>query len=168
MEHKTFPYQNPWRLPISRGCHVNAKRVTRGFQQIVSFLSIHSKVSIHLLTFSFESHFHPPTLGVCMVRFSWFCMCMANRNWIFRLVKFSTKTDQNGWKSNSFSGISVSIFQREGLEANVRRPVAERRFRVIVESGVWEWLWSVEAVFCVWEWEWDESETCAKVFNFLF
>ena len=26
----------------------------------------------------------------------------------------------------------------------------------------------VEAVFCVWEWEWDESETCARVFNFLF
>ena len=27
---------------------------------------------------------------------------------------------------------------------------------------------TVEAMFCVWEQEWDESETCAKVFNFLF
>ena len=27
---------------------------------------------------------------------------------------------------------------------------------------------TMEAVFCVWEKEWDESETHARVFNFLF
>ena len=41
-------------------------------------------------------------LGVCSVRFRSVCMGMANRNRIFRFVKFSTETDRNGWKSIGF------------------------------------------------------------------
>ena len=89
--------------------HVDAKRATCGLQQTVSFLSVHSKVSVCLLTFLSGSHFYPPALGVCSVRFGWFCMCMANRNRIFRLVKFSTEIDRNGRKSIDFGGISVSV-----------------------------------------------------------
>ena len=80
-----------------------------GFQQTVSFLSVHSKVSVCLLTFLSGSHFYPLALGVCSVRFGWFCMCMVNRNRIFRLVKFSTEIDRNGRKSIDFGGISVSV-----------------------------------------------------------
>ena len=59
----------------------------------------------------------PYYIGVCSVRFGRFYMCMANRNRIFRFVKFSTETDWNGWKlsvSMVFRFQSVSIFQREG------------------------------------------------------
>ena len=48
-------------------------------------------------------------IGVCLVRFRWFCMRMANRNRVFRFVKFSTETDWNGWKSIYFCSISISI-----------------------------------------------------------
>ena len=41
-------------------------------------------------------------LGVCSVRFRLVCMGMANRNRIFRFMKFSTETDQNGWKTINF------------------------------------------------------------------
>ena len=37
-----------------------------------------------------------PWLGVCSVRFGWFCRCMAKRNRIFWFVKFPTETDRNG------------------------------------------------------------------------
>ena len=36
-------------------------------------------------------------------------LVLANQNRNFRFVKFSTKTDQNNWKSISFGGISVSV-----------------------------------------------------------
>ena len=50
-------------------------------------------------------------LGVCSVWFRSVFMGMANQNWIFGCVKFSTKTDRNGWKSIGFDRFSV--FQRE-------------------------------------------------------
>ena len=49
-----------------------------------------------------QSCVYVPALGVCSVRFGRFCMCMANRNRIFRFVKFSTETDRNGWKTIGF------------------------------------------------------------------
>ena len=41
-------------------------------------------------------------VGVCSVRFQSVFMGMANRNQIFRFVKFSTEIDRNGWKSIDF------------------------------------------------------------------
>ena len=41
-------------------------------------------------------------MGVCLVQFRSICMGMANRNQIFRFVKFSIETDRNGWKSIGF------------------------------------------------------------------
>ena len=55
---------------------------------------------VQILTISKTIWYHG--LGVCSVRFRLVCMGMANRNRIFRFMKFSTETDQNGWKTIGF------------------------------------------------------------------
>ena len=74
--------------------------------------------------YSLFSHYivtTPPKLGVCLVWFRSVCMAMANQNWIFRFVKFSTETNQNGLKSIGFGvfwfqlvSVSFLVFQRKG------------------------------------------------------